>query len=427
MKRLSLFLLCAVLLCAGLCGCGSAPAASGDDTTPTTTSATAQEEAHLPGFDADTVLLTIDFPDDFPMELYTEKALTVPQDFAWGQYVPFVQCHGTNYYNSSPLYYEGAFLTSNCTSLEDACLLYDKLNDRYLTETQVIDRPFGAIQSLTQFSATTLLGRPMLADMLFRSHVVALSPDLRHVGTASFVFQGDAQTADLAVAGVWQNQYDIYTDGVLTHSESEPNEQSDLFVNLFCHNYYETYFLIHPTFTADDIPASLKQADHNSILTTSDEQTAVYAYADKYGIYTVTGMKMLYEITTAREISAKQGREVRIVQVVQGRYLLLWVSVGTNEPFIYYDSVYLYDLQTGTMTLLEKYAYQPSLSPDGKYLAYTAPFGEDTGIQNGEAITMARGYYIKNLENGTTTFFTDDKQGLPCGWVDEQILLQTIG
>ena len=153
----------------------------------------------------------------------------------------------------------------------------------------------------------------------------------------------------------------------------------------------------------------------------------MYAYADKYGIYTVTGMKMLYEITTAREISAKQGREVRIVQVVQGRYLLLWVSVGTNEPFIYYDSVYLYDLQTGTMTLLEKYAYQPSLSPDGKYLAYTAPFGEDTGIQNGEAITMARGYYIKNLENGTTTFFTDDKQGLPCGWVDEQILLQTIG
>ena len=78
------------------------------------------------------------------------------------------------------------------------------------------------------------------------------------------------------------------------------------------------------------------------------------------------------------------------------------------------------------MTCLEDHAFNPSLSPDGKYLAYAAFFGEGIGIENGEEISMKQGFYIKNLQNDTTVFF-EDTAGYIAGWVDEQILMETIG
>ena len=39
---------------------------------------------------------------------------------------------------------------------------------------------------------------------------------------------------------------------------------------------------------------------------------------------------------------------------------------------------------------------------------------------------MKQGFYIKNLQNDTTVFF-EDTSGYIAGWVDEQILMETIG
>ena len=74
--------------------------------------------------------------------------------------------------------------------------------------------------------------------------------------------------------------------------------------------------------------------------------------------------------------------------------------------FLPFPCVYLYDMQENKLTHLENYTYRPRLSPDMKYLAYTSNFGGSIGYDIGEI--SPTGFYIKNLEDGTTLFFEHD-------------------
>ena len=420
MKKVFSVCLCLVLCATLLCGCHRTPPDTSDPssgTTPTTT-------IHFPGFDAETVSLSVPFPADFPTQLYTPEPLTDLDAFKWGQYVPFVQCNGQPY-SRHAYYYDAGFITSSCTSLRDACLLYDKLNDLYLTESEIIDVKFenaSYAKPVTQ-EPYTILGRPMFVDILFRSHIVSLSPDLSRVGKVTFLFQGDDQPKFLDKPEWWQDQYDIYQDGVLVQSDRMDQKGLE---DSFFYDHYGSYFETRQSGLGKTVPSYVQADGERRVLATTNEQLAIYRdYPNHYGVYSVEDMKLLYEITFEDERSEAGSRTMEIEQVVQDRYLLLSVSEGTNDPFTYFDCAYLYDLQTGAMTYLEDHAYYPSLSPDGKYLAYTAPLEPDLGIQNDQEIPMERGFYIKNLQNDTTVFFADTK-GYIAGWVDEQILMQTI-
>ena len=418
MKKWISWLLVAMLLL-GLTSCGEKKPAEPDKSTESTKPTDSTDTGG-------TVVLTIAFPSDFVDTAYTPEALTAAKDFEWGQYVPFIQCNG-QYYRRHMQYYDAGFLTSECTSLQDACRLYDKLNDQYLTQSDVVDLPFTDLPTTTiEKGPKTLLGRSLYEDMLFRSHIVSLSPDLRRINKVSFSFQGDENTTSLVARELWQDTYEVYQDGVLVHTYQQTNpayENSDYFT----YTTYETYFNVRPASPTDSIPSWVEMQEKRYTLKTANEQVAVYSYqAERYLIYSVSDMTLLYDITLVRTITEAEDRYMEIAQVVQDRYLLISASVGVDEPDSYYNCAYLYDLQTNEMTCLEDHAFNPSLSPDGKYLAYAAFFGEGIGIENGEEISMKQGFYIKNLQNDTTVFF-EDTAGYIAGWVDEQILMETIG
>ena len=439
MKRFLSVCLCLVLCAALLCGCPRTPPDTSDPSSGTTPTTTPTATIRFPGFDAETVSLSVPFPADFPTQLYTPEPLTDVAAFEWGQYVPFVQCNGQPYMRTVN-YYDAGIITSTCTSLRDACLLYDKLNDLYLTESEIIDVKFedaSYAKPVTQ-EPYTILGRPMFVDMLFRSHIVSISPDLSRIGKVSFLFRGDKQTPFLNKAELWQDQYDIYQDGVLVQSERK--DQKNDYTEYFTYHRYSDYFEARQTASGKAVPFYLEMNGPNADLVAVGDRLAVYRYlpipfdetyaATRFGVYSVQDMKLLYEITFGDDDWL---RSVTVSQVIQDRYLLLKVSQGREDPFTWFDCAYVYDLQTGTMTYLEDHAYYPSLSPDGKYLAYTDPVGEEMGFQNGQTIPMEKGFYIKNLQNDTTVFFADsgNESGwvgsrMITGWVDEQILMQTI-
>ena len=414
MKKVTSWLLVVVLLL-GFTACGEQKPIEPDQST---------NSAESTDTEVGTTVLTIEFPSDFVDAPYAPEPLTAAADFEWGQYVPFIQCNG-QYYRRHMQYYDAGFLTSTCTSLQDACLLYDKLNDQYLTRSDVVDLPFEDVPTSTiEKDPKTLLGRSLYEDMLFRSHIVSISPDLRRIDKVSFSFRGDESTKTLIARELWQDTYETYQDGVLVHTHQQPNPAYEN-PDYFTYTTYETYFNVRPASPTDSIPEAMELQGERYVLETANEQLAVYlCYPGHYIIYSVANMTLLYDITLERTITELEERYMDVVQVIQDRYLLLSESVGKSDS--YYNCAYLYDLQTNEMTYLEDHAYNPSLSPDGKYLAYAAFFGEGIGIENGGEIPMKQGFYIKNLQNNTTVFF-EDTAGYIAGWVDEQILMETIG
>ncbi|MBQ7896797.1 MAG: hypothetical protein IJ323_00085, partial [Clostridia bacterium] len=76
----------------------------------------------LPEPDENTKVITIDFPEDFPEEPYTEPELVSPEEFEWGEYVPFVR-YNDYFFNSynTPNY---AILSPKAPTLEEGKALY---------------------------------------------------------------------------------------------------------------------------------------------------------------------------------------------------------------------------------------------------------------------------------------------------------------
>ena len=132
----------------------------------------------LPEPDENTKVITIEFPEDFPEEPYTEPELVSPEEFEWGEYVPFVK-----YYHS--IYYElyghlkYSFLGQDIKTLEEGTALYDKLNNKYLITQEIPE-------NLTWFSqpANTIEG---LLDAIYNSHIIYVSSDASEIVRLSYV------------------------------------------------------------------------------------------------------------------------------------------------------------------------------------------------------------------------------------------------
>ncbi len=138
--------------------------------------------------------------------------------------------------------------------------------------------------------------------------------------------------------------------------------------------------------------------------------------SDSDGLRIVENGLNIFEITVSDgsyyRMATKNPEKYRlqIEQVIDSRYYL--ISVFYIEQDSYTDvrrfGAYLYDIEEETLTLLEKYAINPMLSPDMKYLIYTG----QAKRQAGEAFSginqlrnQDRGFYIKNLESSETAFY----------------------
>ena len=433
MKKVLSVCLCLVLCAALLCGCPRTPPDTSDPssgTTPTTKPTTTPEDddrpvKDLPQADEHTIRWTLDFPDDLKVSTYQTPQLVAPEDFDWGEYMLFVQFEGGGFVKDDG-YFNRAFLGKDVSDLQQGQQLYQAFNDLYKTVYPPVSGTF-------EYDSYVLPDKEDLRKFLFESSVVSVSPDLKRVETFSHVYKGNTSgetTLDLFWEK-WATEYKIYQDGQLDFSYQSPtaNDFYDA-ADLYGPYYYQTNRFQDPVRYSGYPDWNNGKYLINRIRDDEKRQ-------ELYCIYSLEENRMLYQVTEAFDLSCEiDGHTVFASPnhfVVNDRYLLVdfW---STNEPenspyYIHSVTSYLFDLQTGTWQHLEDFANYVVFSPDGKYMAYTNWMSENTLPEQPE------GFYIKNLENGTTTYYPFEiKSGLvdrlplaPLGFVHYDTLMQTIG
>ena len=153
----------------------------------------------LPEADENTKYITIDFPADFPEDPYAELNLVSPEEFEWGDYVPFIATLDEGALKP-PVY---SIISSVSPTLDEGVELYTKLNNKYLEIYNGEKLPDWYGKEMTD----------ALSDYLYKSRVVYISPEADIIGRFNLIPKNNYPSKER-----WSGQYDIFLNGEIDHS-----------------------------------------------------------------------------------------------------------------------------------------------------------------------------------------------------------------
>lgn len=364
----------------------------------------------LPAEDGDTKTVVIKFPE---ITLgYTEPELASPKDFKWGDYRPFVRYMIDSYgeLGSTPIY-SYAFLGSGINDLEEGNTPYEKLNEKYSR----------SIEPSEELAAYFPQWESSLIPYAPKSNIVYVSEDCSKTGVR-YIEKDEA-------SGVYHLKYDLYENGELSSSSTLPNNENGHinYSNLTSVNYFGGKYI--------DLSDS---EDARDLVYCNNDGTLVM-FTQRYGnrkdlitVYSAKENRLKYKIAMDFYQGAINTYTV-IHQTLDDRYLL----ISFRDYFKGHgpcNNLYLLDLETEALSRMNGYCFNPLLSPDGKYLIYTNyyEFGQGVNSPCNESYDMRCGFYVKNLENGETTFFENKYElfGMSCNeplqWVSRESLDRII-
>ncbi|MBE6651008.1 MAG: hypothetical protein E7613_06815 [Ruminococcaceae bacterium] len=257
---------------------------------------------------------------------------------------------------------------------------------------------------------------PNILSMITESKVIYISEDASTIGNYHIV---EAETHPNGNT-IWNGILEIYQNGILTKTLTQNIDElgyGDYASGGFL-DVYNGAFAVAPINEPTEL-YDYRLKIHN------DSETLLYEYHyyDDYDhvvmIYDKDSLN--YVVEFADEMSLFD-----INQFIDERYLVFTIYGK------YTHNVYMLDLKTSEMTHLMNYCFNPILSPDMKYLAYTSysmyHLGVNTHVK--EDIDLPSGFYVKNLETGSTAFYQvalDDymthKEHQTLGWVNTKALL----
>ncbi len=384
----------------------------------------------LPEADENTKYITIEFPEDFPEEPYTEPNLVSPEEFEWGEYVPFVR-YEADRYNRREFFEKYAFLTESAVTLEDGNEIYNNLNNKYLAEYDIPDRNilFGSGKTYIESKNFDI------KDMLFKSRIIHVSEDMQTIGRFSLILPHSQIETENLIDADWHSKFELISDNKTVYSE-----ESNIVINYTSgiYNKYENwkYQLLSNDLWFEGINnSSLVYVSNNSVIIEINSHTDNENEQGIYYVYSIDDKKLLYTLQLKSKAFNCDDTEIRetidIEQIIDDRYLLLECCKIYNDLDGFYSAHYLYDMQTQKTRLLRAFAENAVISPDGNYLAYTDAVSEIEQFEN-NLIAMKRGFYITELDTGNTTFFdySEDRyfgsEHFVQGWVNKKALIKVI-
>lgn len=366
----------------------------------------------LPAEDENTKEILIPFPEDFTYG-YTEPEIVAPEDFDWGEYMPFVRYSVGSCGEVGWPRYTYAFLGEDIKTLDEGHKFYEKLNSKYKkTFEYSLDDTIDWFPLSVQEDAI-----PLVAE----SRVVWVSTDaseignyyLEKTGTDGNYVNGDGTTWDI---NTWNGIYELYEKEKLTNSYTEENT----------YEYNDGTFLNERTgaYSSPEKP-KFKYPSREVEIHCDSDSLIKYFGNDIYHIYSLAEMKLKYKI--AFDNGDKYSHKYcDIKQLIDGRYLLLMFYPMFEEENC--NNTYIYDLEEGEMEKLNGYSFNMLLSPDRKYLIYSRETWRNTEVNSivNYNYDLKYGFYIKNLENGQTTFYEYDieypKSTQSINWINEEKL-----
>lgn len=358
--------------------------------------------------DKNTKKIIIELPEDFTATSY-QRNLIPQKEFQFGEYIPFVE-YAIDRYTIHNYINTRAFLTSGVSSLEEGQELYNKLNSKYLLQQPV--------------TAETNENHDIERDFLFKSSVTDVSEDLSEIERTLFIdMQPDTQ--EYFLEKEWEVRRDIIKNDEVIKSQTqkhdfiEPKDFTD--VSVITPKEYG-YLLKKDVVDDSDFvyySTHLDEADFDEL----------FLY-----VYSLDDYKMKYEFVLpwGKEIQRDEKNSVYsdVVGITDNRYVTLEYHVVIDD--VLYQSVYVLDMTNNIYTHIEDFAFNPVMSPDGKYLAYTSPVLDQGGARQDitNLTSMERGFYVKDISTGKTVFYPyKNARSTYCvkHWVLEQPLLNLIG
>lgn len=346
--------------------------------------------------------LTVRFPENIFKDNTIQLNLVSSDKFVWGDYIPFSRTKQSVYASDRNRYYfyDYGIFTSSAKSITEANYVYEKLRSKYQTKNS----SNGFDISLFKIDSESIKNE--LSNHLCENKVIYISEEADKIG--NLYIKNDSNFLLCNYVYELHSEYDVKSIEATT-----PLKDACGYIN---HN--NDY-----TFPEKTLPKNLSgfvvvACQNDDVIVTRKDD--VEQSATLYRLHTNDG-----ELFCEVKVPYNKTNFVTLEQIVEDRYLLFSVTENDQEQaenaLNYKTATYLYDIVSEKMTYLESNTYMPSISPDLKYLAYTDNF------QNTES-TIAEGFYIKNLNDGTTVFYEHADSGLygVISWVNEEKLLELL-
>jgi len=426
MYRTIIALLLAAAMMAAVVGCTGAPGEPRDATeagaTGATTATTAEgttagtttgEGTHgniaeiikLPGQDENTKVITIQSPENLDFASYVKPNFTDYNNFTFGDYMPFVKYAVTYLTNGShaPVY-EYAFLGhKSIGDLSQGNMLYNAVNDKYKVKQDAFDDLIGLDDSSRSQS---------ILKYYYESRIIYISEDGERVANLSLLSDGKEQTG----YSLWKSKIDIYRRNEMIHSIKYPENErgayriddrlSRTLFDLAGVSYYNANTNIYAyenyadniKYTVDGEYRNVLEIPNNSnkLLTAVWHENILY-------IHSLDDLHLDYVVNIPLYTPNKS---YAINQFLNDKYLVISHGVTDEHSDIHnYYFTYLFNLETLEMNYLGNFMYNPVLSPDFKYIIYTA--NQEPGGYNdvSNLKDMGVGFYIKNLEINEIVYY----------------------
>ncbi len=407
--------------CLSLCYCAKKPTVTPNEPEVVTPDEPEVEEPEkdvimLPEADENTKYITIEFPEDFPEEPYTEPNLVSPEDFDWGEYVPFVKYYDhINSLRNEPLF-NYAFLGENIGSLEDGWKLYDKFNTIFETFFEIGTNSFDA-ENVSDFEYIEY------SKHFSNGRVTSMSEDIDRVNIFYSKFMGSETVTDLQFSN-WKSYYTVYKNGTPTFSYESPEyilgspiSPEAIEVEFFSTNFKENVSYATKlqncecVYLSDDYAVFENALDKHYYIYSLKDNKMLYdiEYPSDTYMYSFTENRILYELDEPYYSDdtdiVRIHQSLHIEDIIEGKYILFTAKkLYSKYKFYnysedYYSKTYLYNVEKNELIFLEDYAFTPKMSSDGKLLAYTNSNHEHTLDE------QPQGFYVRNLSDGTTVFY----------------------
>jgi len=312
-----------------------------------------------------------------------------------------------------------ALLGEGVQSVSEGRTYYDRLNDLYAMPSPRMEDAPGWLPSFDDADARRYL---------YDRHIIRLSPEADRVLCAGVHLDKDEKYSywpgAMVVSEIFERESLLHSDEGEIHFEygSFYNYSGNLRGKVQHDSMAGITYYFREFVDKEEMPVSMW--DHGS--------TQYPVYNDDYTIYAtwsedgnICTCSFPDNNLVAEFFPQKKDPQARFImhQVIDdGRILYseeASAEVDANIEGVYYHYVLLYSTlfiasPDGTdVKELGNYMYSPILSPDGKYLAYRTPYGDENFVCDGDTEDFAQGVFIMNVETGEQTFFDIGKDSYP--------------
>lgn len=382
-------------------------------------------------------IFSISLPDDLGFSPYVSPDMAEKHGFEHGEYVLMVRASKHNFTAEMIPIFSYAFLGEEAESFEYGNKIYNDLVSIYSKQYPYVELPE------SYFDDEDDGQEEALRDYFFKKNIIFISSDATKVLCQSHLFGGLLSYTDAGGRTLerkaWNKLIEIYDEKECIYERlyKDNNLNSatpyiyDFFIN---HSVFDMNgYIIDDNIIIDYIKQEEKNIKEDDIIVLNIPNAT-----NKFLTESISGNKIYIHslLDGERLVTIKIPNNAKIYQFTKDEKIVVSFQLSIpsggddleefyTQENIYSNNTYLMNLDGSNVQYLGDYMFNPHISPDGKYIAYTGLSGTDHQEYSNEynrLEEMSDGFYIKNIETNKTIFYPveDTYEYKIVGWVNKK-------